>query len=634
MQLCFGTFATSTPGREVFHQLAALSQQSTPGLAPSIITDETLHLGVVSRAFSAWRAADAPLKLFLDGEILFINNSPTVSQGRSQAELAEIARLYRTHQADVWRRLDGNFCLIISDGQTLQIGIDPAGTRSVYWWQHDGLLAFHSHLLDLAPCYPGQLTEHFGALGNFLATGTYPPGTTAFHEIQHLSPGCYLTVADGKVEMREHFRMIFQPVLERTPQHVLIDELTERLATSIQGCWNAAKHPVVPLSGGADSRYIVAELARSTGTPHAIPTITWGEDRARPHSDAVVAAQVAAALGVENQWYEKTQSHLETEWARTLYLSSGEADCAVQYPDDHRLHRELAQQGFAALFRGDECFGRGLTLHMRRALLPANDLSYLRPDDQEYRAVLGAEALAAMARRQAASLATILDGLQSPTPTGQRDELYYGFRLRQVLVVYNRVKHADLEVYNPLLSRQVLDWNRGLPDDQRQDKRIFRATLLRNFPALASIPFAANSNLPSWQAKFRREPQLVRFYHDVCAADGWLDQFGTKATLLTRLRAIEAAASIQAPTSERAAQKPVSKRMRQWLKHTLPGQLLREITLESQFAARVPLYLKLGRLAVLHSMLGQIYRRKAGLPASSELSGHEPLGAKACGQNT
>jgi hypothetical protein len=44
----------------------------------------------------------------------------------------------------------------------LRVGVDPVGTRAVYWWVWDGVLAFHTHLLDLAPWFPGRLDEDAG----------------------------------------------------------------------------------------------------------------------------------------------------------------------------------------------------------------------------------------------------------------------------------------------------------------------------------------------------------------------------------------------------------------------------------------------------------------------------------------
>ena len=61
--------------------------------------------------------------------------------------------------------------------------------------------------------------------------------------------------------------------------------------------------------------------------------------RDRPGSDVEAAAQVAAILGVEHVWHKKAEDHLETEFVRSMHLSSGEGDAADSIiPYDPMLH--------------------------------------------------------------------------------------------------------------------------------------------------------------------------------------------------------------------------------------------------------------------------------------------------------
>ena len=155
---------------------------------------------------------------------------------------------------------------------------------------------------------------------------------------------------------RDHFAMAFATADPAPPDDRVVDDVIGLLEASVARCWRDADEPVLPLSGGMDSRFLAAELVRRNG-PHSVPTITWGEDRARPGCDAIVAAGVARELGLDNDWFEKPQRHTPESFARAVYLSSGEADCAIHFPDDHGLHAELAGLGYRSMFRGDECFG-------------------------------------------------------------------------------------------------------------------------------------------------------------------------------------------------------------------------------------------------------------------------------------
>jgi hypothetical protein len=624
VQLLCGVAGPAGRARPIFDGLLASSRQSNPGIELTLEGAPGVSLGHAARRFFSWSGADPALRLFLDGEILFLDQQPTRDRGASEAELAQVARLYRRHGGGFWEHLDGNFCLVIQDGSLVRIGVDPAGTRSVYWWVCDGVLAFHTHLLDLAPWFPESLDEDAGAIGNLLACGCYPPGATAYRDLHHLRPGFHLAFEGGSARVDRHFHPMSDPPEDGAPTSVAAEELGVVLADSIGAAWRAAERPVLPLSGGIDSRYILAEVARQAEDLRLIRTITWGEDPGRSGSDAVVARRVAAAIGVENVWCEKTHSNLEESWQRALYLSSGEADNAVHYPDDHLLHAALADDMRAgSIFRGDVYWGADMVLPAtRRGVLASADIHHLSLEDDTFRRFLDGDAFRLMVQGQAQLLEEILDGLRTPAPAGCYEELYYDFRVTQVLAVFNRVKHADLEVYNPLMARPVHRWAAQVPYRQRGDRRIYLETMRQRFPELAKLPYATVGNLPDWESRFERDPRFARFYADICTGHGWLDGYADKAGVIGALRAMERRATDFTPelsgdvAGERTALRRTRAVLDSWkasAKQTPPGRMAYDAVRERRLAAKLPLYLKLARLATLHAFLGQVEARRSAL---------------------
>lgn len=616
MQLLCGVAGPAERARPIFEGLLASSRQSNPGIALTVEQAPGLWLGHAARRFVSWSGEDPTLRLFLDGEILMIDEQPTEDRGASEAELAQLALLYRRHGGDLWQHLDGNFCLVIQDGPLVRIGVDPVGTRSVYWWVCDGVLAFHTHLLDLAPWFPERLVEDPGSIGNFLTSGCYPPGATAYRDVHHLRPGFHLAFEGGSAKVDQHFHAISRPREDGASPTAVARELAVLLADSIGTAWRAAERPVLPLTGGIDTRYIVAEIARQTEDLGLIKTITWGEDPEREASDGVLAPRIAAAIGVENVWWEKTQSNLDQSWHRALYLSSGEADNAVHYPDDHLLHGVLVEEmGVASIFRGDICWGGNELLPAtRRGVLATVHTHHLSLDDGTFRGFLDGDAFRAMVRGQAQILEEMLDGLRTPAPAGRYQEIYYDVRLAQAMAVYNRVKHADLEVYNPLLARSVQQWAAHVPYRLREDRWMHFEAMRQSFPELARLPHATTDNLPDWEKRFERDPQFARFYADVCAGPGWLDGYADKAGVVDAFRAMERRAT-EPPdgAGERPARQPTYGVQRGWkdsAKRTRPGRIAYDFIRERRLAGRLPRYLKLARLATLHAFLGQVEARR------------------------
>jgi hypothetical protein len=211
-----------------------------------------------------------------------------------------------------------------------------------------------------------------------------------------------------------------------------------------------------------------------------------------------------------------------------------------------------------------------------------------------------------LADAQESDLAEMMAAVRSATATGARDEIRYAMVVRRVLASYNRVKHADLEVYTPFVARPILEWLRATPDSMRFDKKLLRHALARQFPHLAALPFAGRSNLPDWDLRWRRDAWLARFYQEWCATPGWLDVIGSRAPVLAELDRVALAASL--PGASRPASVGVG--WKAFIKRTLPGRALREITIERRYHASS--FERISRLAVLHRLMGEVEQRRAG----------------------
>ena len=627
MQLLFGVAGPEPAAAPRFERLRALTEESNPGLELQLDSLPGIRVGHHLRSFARFEQGDLPA-ILLDGEVREIDGRETTARGRSEPELAQIAELYRRHGPATWERLEGSFCLIVRDGDRIRIGLDVGGTRAVYWWAADGLVAFHSNLLDLAPVQPGSLAMDEGPVGSFLAHSYYPLDRTAFEGIRRLCAGQVLEIepaGDGvTAHARYHFRFVAASERRDRPIEVLADELNDLLQAAIARSWRSATRPVVPLSGGVDSRYLAASLVRIAGDPAAVPTITWGEDPTRPDSDAIVAARVAAALGTPHTWYDKPQVHRLETLDRAIYLTSGEGDGAINFPNNHEFHERLvAERGFGAHFRGDQAFGEAPPFLTRRGVDAASGLSRIRLDPV-YPVLLGPGLARSMADAQDEILDAWLGGTRSPTPQARLYEIKFESTFGRETLPYNTLKHQDCEVYLPLLERRTLDWVAELPDHRRSGKRAFRLALDRLFPDLAPIPFATRDNLPLWDRAATTNPAVSAWLRAVVERPGWLDSIDAKARVMAALDELQAEAvrnqaTMRAPsaTAEQRASAGVAMRerlrglARDIARETVPGRLVREWTMARRAVSDRTTYDRLSRLAIVHALVGHATARQA-----------------------
>lgn len=610
MQLLFGTIGSSDRTESVFHELDVSSHLSTPALQTRHFQSSELSIGVVSRTFSTWQSPEQHLRLYLDGQIFRVHGQRQEHLGTTEEELAAIAALYRRHGTNIWSYLDGNFCLIIEDGNTVHIGVDPLGVRTVYWWQANDIFAFHTHVIDIASVFPDTLHENQGAIGNYLATGSYPVAASPYREITQLPPGFAMAITKGHVQIQEHYRMLCTNARAKDTLEHMAGELTELISESVGDCIKAAKNPGILLSGGKDSRYITAEVAAQVSESQTVRTVTYGTSRDQENSDGFIARTVANTMGVENLWLVVNHERQEETFARTIYLTNGADDSPVLYSDHYLMHEELVSEyTIASLFRGDQCFGRDTLIVTRRGLLPATNLFHLLLDSPGYQPLIAADTLQIMADQQADYLEQLLTDLRSETLAGRRDELYYGFRVRQVLAPSSRLKHADLEVYNPLLSRKLLEWDRTIPDTFRNEKLLAVHALKKKFPHLSAIPYATTRLQGDWDNRMNRDRKLIRFYRQYFETSGWIDRVGARTVLMNRLAELDAGAETAPLIAPRRSYQDRSD-IKQKLRSTWIGRFVRELGFERKIARQTPEYLRIGRLAVVHGLMSQVETRR------------------------
>lgn len=620
MQLLFGVVGTGSRSSTTFDDLVELTTESNPGIPTDLEKTDGLSVGHHVRSWARWDDPASDLTLLLDGEIRLIDGMEASERGSAAAELATVAALYRQHGSAVWDRLDGSFCLIVRDGGSVRIGFDVAGTRAIYWWAVDGVVAFHARLLDLAPAYPRGLRVDEAGVAAFLADALYPLDATAFEGIRLVGAGQVLEVdpapEGSRAVARDYFR--FTPATGRSmrPIETVADELNDLLESVVGRSWRAAVDPVMPLSGGVDSRYLAAMAARVAGEPRLVQTITWGEEPTRAGSDAVIARQVAATLQVPNLWCEKLQLHDAETVERALYLTSGEGDGVLNYPSEHEIHRRFVEEyGWRSMFRGDQLFGEAHRLLTNRALLAAASLTRIGLD-RTYAELLGVDLLRPMAKAQDDLYARREAALTARGAQGRLYELGYETDFRRELAPYNTLKNLHFEVYTPYLDRQVLDWVREQPDVYRSDKRLIRLALDRRFPALSPIPFASRPNVPDWELRARTDPTLAHAFRDLCEGPGWLDTIGARTRVIAALERLESEARASSPsgavpsTPAQSKKSGLSVTARDAARATLPGKLVREWTMERRAISSRSMFSRLSRLVVVHLLIGRAQARQ------------------------
>ncbi|KDE59589.2 asparagine synthase [Halostagnicola sp. A56] len=258
-------------------------------------------------------------------------------------EAAELVAGARTDELSEWiAERDGDFLLVISDqddGTTWAVN-DAFGRLPTYRATVGGTTILTRELKvvrELAERIEDGLEPDSLALGQMLLFG-YPLGTrTLFEGVEQLPPGSMLELESDTTDSVHEFQFD-----EHANAHRSVEENARRLRDRfVDACQNRAGvtgETVVSLSGGLDSRAVIAGYTHADGELLAATSARTDGSNA---AEVDVARQVANALDVPWQSYvaDRTDRHRElllemSQGMNNLGMSLG-LNFAEQVATDH-----------------------------------------------------------------------------------------------------------------------------------------------------------------------------------------------------------------------------------------------------------------------------------------------------------
>lgn len=202
--------------------------------------------------------------------------------------------------------LNGNFTFVIETSQYIFCTVDRVRSIPLFYAVSRDEVLFSDDANHLRDRLNPSFNEENGA--EFLVTGYVTGSDTLFDGISQLQAGEYLVYDKTEGSLATHFYHHFwHENYFSEPEEDLLNRLDktfvrvfQRLVESTKGC-----QIVVPLSGGLDSRVIVAMLKR-LGVKDVI-CFTYGKKGSR---ETEISRQVAEALGYKWYFVEYTKEKL------------------------------------------------------------------------------------------------------------------------------------------------------------------------------------------------------------------------------------------------------------------------------------------------------------------------------------
>jgi hypothetical protein len=371
---------------------------------------------------------------------------------------------------------EGSFALIRSNHASTELCSDFAGTRTIwYTFAEHHLLA--STCQRALICLLRSLSLNRSAFAWFLSSGTLGPADSWDSRICRLPAGARLTLDRSRWTIQVHTSpVVFEP--SSMSKASATGDLHDILRMAVKGFDFKSDDWILPLSGGYDSRFLLAELHNGGFRPR---TVTWGlaSSRTQRGNDACIARRLAAHYGLRNDYFITEMSGAPPREVVDSFLaaSGGTTDSLFPYLDGLKLWSGFTKDGVSGIIRGDEGFG-----------------TKPRPE-AHHRFAQGLWILKDFLDDGVADL--ISDGRQvlpddvsrHPGESVQTygDRLVHSFFIPVNLAALSDVKSPFLEIANPLLARSVLEFVRRVPDPLRARRALYARLTESMSPP---IPFA------------------------------------------------------------------------------------------------------------------------------------------------
>ena len=176
-----------------------------------------------------------------------------------------------------------------------------SGYDSFYYIDSRDLLAVSNRASLLAPLVQrdGRVGYNIQAISWLFSTTMIYGRATAFNGVSKVPSGHYLLFTlDGEYEIKSHNVTYFTPPDSPQETEHLIDSAVQRLSSRISWYCDRGIEIVAHLTGGKDSRTLLALLLHSGAVERIRSIDTYGSET---HGDVIVARRVAEAIGLENR---------------------------------------------------------------------------------------------------------------------------------------------------------------------------------------------------------------------------------------------------------------------------------------------------------------------------------------------
>ncbi|HYQ88065.1 MAG TPA: hypothetical protein VEU09_00385 [Candidatus Binatia bacterium] len=474
---------------------------------------------------------------------------------KSGDEARLLQRYLEVGGEELARELEGFFAIVVGDARSREVLVitDLIGSYHCYARVLDEGTALSNSSLALAALGP----THLDPVGcqEFLRTGSMYEDRTFYREVRKLGPASIHKIPAGAPRSERRYWSMAELSPDRFQGADAVAHLREEVLRAATRVGNAFPSPVCDLTGGYDSRAIVAAFLKAGVS---FETVVTGPATS---PDVTVSGELARLAGLRHTHISTTEPVSFDQAKRAFTVTDGEYDL-VEYGRVFRNHEQLLARydisvngSFGEVARGywwELLFPRA---GARRPLDARLVASGRYAGGASHSLQFPPEAALDLVAHFAGIIERANAGLTSFPNTFQMDHTYLALRMQRW---QGRIASSTDQLWpclSPFMFRSVLETSLQIPARQRQGSALVRRLLLDLHPPFANFPLEHGyPPLPvTWRTLHRFWPVPIyygkRILAKVLPARGAANPGGNSGPARLRFAAVEEVQDLMRPAS-------------------------------------------------------------------------------------
>lgn len=486
-----------------------------------------VHLGILNPESQPIFNEDKSLGIFMDGEIYDYSREKKNLESKGHKFSVGNDPEFCIHDfeengEDFVKNLNGSFVIVIFDldSQEILIVNDRHGLRPFYYAQNGKKRLFASEIKAILQDKTLKKEINHSAVAEFFAFDRILEYKTFFKGINVLPPASIVVLSKGKFEVRQYWDFMYTEVDSRAfSEDYYVEKLVRSFRKAVKRRIKGKHHYGVFLSGGLDSRSVVAEISKRHDP---IYTFTYSILRG---DEAKIAEKIAKKSGTKHTFLRLERDYLAQFAKEGVYLTDGMCNCSHFYWISDILNRvkedvDVVFHGLGICWLANPYLSFANPIH--RKIVSTQDKFFL---DLVYRELntlvtdkmsphlFSSKYYHKIKGMPMRSLMRVFENVPFTHPVNKHDYLFFRF--------YNRyhmgpvLLRSILEDRVPGFDNEFVDLVLQIPPELRLDHKIYYKFLTSLERDLAEIPYQKTGVPPVFPVFVHRIGSVIKGVYEM-----------------------------------------------------------------------------------------------------------------------